>query len=136
MRVVVDRPEATPTRAHSTDAGLDLYAMHSGIVRAQSAATFNTGVRVELPPNTAGVLLPKSGLMTKRDILTFGVVDESYRGEILVHMFNCGLEDYFVHAGDKISQMLVIPVLYEDVEIVDELSEGERGQQGFGSTGR
>ena len=136
MRVVAENAGMAPTRAHSTDAGLDLYAMHCGVVRAKQAATFNTGVHVELPPGTAGVLLPKSGLMTRQDILTFGVVDEGYRGEIRVHMFNLGNSDYNVEAGDKISQMLVIPVLYEPVEIVDELSDGERGAAGFGSTGK
>lgn len=135
MRIKLDEGAFEPVRAHSTDAGLDLRAMRGGLVRAGQAATFHTGVHVELPGGTAGVLLPKSGLMTNRDIITFGVVDESYRGEVLVHMFNLGSEDYSVRAGDKISQMLVVPVLYEAVEIVDELSEGERGDSGFGSTG-
>lgn len=135
MRVKLDYGAFEPVRAHSTDAGLDLRAMKVGCVRAKQAATFHTGVHVELPAGTAGVLLPKSGLMTNRDIITFGVVDESYRGEVLVHMFNLGCEDYSVRAGDKISQMLVVPVRYEAVEIVDELSDGERGDSGFGSTG-
>ena len=136
MRVKLDAVATAPNRAHKTDAGLDLYAMHGGLIRAQQAATFHTGVRCELPEGTAGVMLPKSGLMVNRDILTFGVIDESYRGEILVHAFNLGNEDYTVRAGDKLTQMLVIPVLYEPVEAVDELSNGERGNNGFGSTGR
>lgn len=135
MRIKLDEGAFEPVRAHSTDAGLDLRAMRGGLVRAGQAATFHTGVHVELPAGTAGVLLPKSGLMTNRDIITFGVVDESYRGEVLVHMFNLGCEDYSVRAGDKISQMLVVPVRYEAVEIVNELSDGERGDAGFGSTG-
>lgn len=136
MKIKLDGGAFAPTRAHKDDAGLDLYAMFDGCVRAKQSATFHTGVHVELPHGTAGILLPKSGLMTKHDIITFGVVDESYRGEIMVHMFNCGGTDYSVKAGDKVSQMLVVPVLYEDVEIVDELSAGERGNSGFGSTGR
>lgn len=136
MRITLEPNAYRPVRAHTTDAGMDLRAMNSGVVRAGQAQTFHTGVHVELPHGTAGVLLPKSGLMTKHDIITFGVVDESYRGEIMVHMFNQGGSDYNVRAGDKISQMLVVPVLYEDIEIVDELSDGERGLSGFGSTGR
>lgn len=136
MRIKLDDGAKQPKRQHPTDAGLDLYAMHDGIVRAKQSSTFHTGIHIELPKGTAGILLPKSGLMTKHDIITFGVVDESYRGEIMVHMFNCGGEDYSVRAGDKISQMLVIPVLYVPVEVVDELSDGERGNAGFGSTGR
>ena len=125
-----------PSRAHDTDAGLDLYAMHGGLVRAHQAATFHTGVHVELPKGTAGILMPKSGMMTRHDLLTFGIVDEGYTGEILVHIFNCGGDDYSVRAGDKISQMLIVPVLYEPVEVVDEISGGDRAGNGFGSTGR
>ena len=136
MRIKLDEGAIRPVRAHATDAGLDIFAMHDGIVRAHQAATFHTGVHIQLPEGTAGVMLPKSGLMVNRDILTFGVIDESYRGEILVHAFNLGSEDYTVRAGDKLTQMLVIPVLYELVEVVDELSDGERGNNGFGSSGR
>lgn len=135
MRIKLDDGAFAPKREHTTDAGLDLRALKGGCVKAGQAATFQTGVHVELPKGTAGVLLPKSGLMTKRDIVTFGVVDESYRGEIMVHVFNHGNEDYSINRGDKLSQLLVVPVLYEEVEIVDKLSEGERGDAGFGSTG-
>lgn len=130
-----ERAAKAPSRAHSTDAGLDLYAMHGGLVRAHQAATFHTGVHVELPTGTAGILMPKSGMMTHHDLLTFGIVDEGYTGEVLVHIFNCGGEDYSVRPGDKVSQMLIVPVLYEPVEIVDEITGGERGANGFGSTG-
>lgn len=136
MKVMLDIGAVRPSRAHATDAGLDLYAMHSGVVRAGQSATFHTGVHVELPEGTAGILLPKSGLMVKHDIITFGVVDEPYRGEILVHMFNCGQTDYRVERCDKISQMLIVPVRYENVEVVYELSESDRQNAGFGSTGR
>ena len=136
MKIKLDDFAFAPIRAHETDAGLDLRAAHGGCVKAHQSATFHTGVHVELPKNTAGVLLPKSGLMTKHNIISFGVVDESYRGQIRVHMFNMGEDDYTVLPGDKISQMLVIPVMYEPVEIVNELGEGERGNDGFGSTGR
>lgn len=130
-----ERAAKAPSRAHSTDAGLDLYAMHGGLVRAHQAATFHTGTHVELPHGTVGILMPKSGMMTRHDLLTFGIVDEGYTGEVLVHIFNCGGDDYSVKAGDKVSQMLIVPVLYESVEIVDEINGGERGANGFGSTG-
>lgn len=136
MKVKLELNAKAPTRAHDTDAGLDLYAMHGGIVRAHQAATFHTGVHVELPRGTAGILMPKSGMMTHHDLLTFGIVDEGYTGEILVHIFNCGGTDYSVSPGDKISQMLIVPVLYEPVEIVDSIRGGDRGENGFGSSGR
>lgn len=136
MKVKLEQNAKAPTRAHDTDAGLDLYAMHGGLVRAHQTATFNTGVHVELPMGTAGILMPKSGMMTHHDLLTFGIVDEGYTGEILVHIFNCGGTDYSVSPGDKISQMLIVPVLYESVEIVDSIQGGDRGENGFGSSGR
>ena len=123
-----------PSRAHDTDAGLDVYAMHGGIVRAHQAATFHTGVHVELPKETAGILMPKSGMML-RDLLTFGVVDAGDTEDGLVDIVNHGGDDYCIWAGDKISQMLIVPVLYEPVEIVEEISGGDRGSAGFGSTG-
>ena len=131
----VKKTAKAPSRAHSTDAGLDLYAMHGGNVRAYQAATFHTGTHVQLPKGTAGILMPKSGMMVHNDLLTFGIVDEGYEGEVRVHIFNCGMTDYAVHAGDKVSQMLIVPVLYEPVEIVDEIIGGDRGMNGFGSSG-
>ena len=104
MKVRLDSGAKQPTRAFPTDAGLDLYAMHGGLVRAHQAATFHTGTHVELPHGTVGILMPKSGMMTRHDLLTFGIVDEGYTGEVLVHIFNCGGDDYSVQAGDKVSQ--------------------------------
>lgn len=141
MNIVLEPGAFEPIRAHKSDAGLDIRAMEDGLVRAGRAATFRTGVHVELPQfphqeRTAGILLPKSGLMCNHNILTFGVIDESYRGEIMVHMFNLGADDYMVHAGDKISQLVITRVLCEPITIVDALSDGERGEAGFGSSGR
>lgn len=136
MRVKYDDGAYKLTRAHPTDAGLDIRAKHSGIVRAGSAQTFSTGVHVELPPGTMGDIRPKSGLMCHRDILTFGTIDEGFDGEIMIHVFNFSREDYFIQRGDKIAQMAVVNVRYEEPEEADEIKGGERGSAGFGSTGR
>ena len=135
MKIKLDEGARVPSRAHPQDAGLDLFALRSGWVRAKKSNTFHTGVHVELPEGTTGILLPKSGLMCKNNIISFGVVDEPYRGEIMVHLFNLGNKDYWVEKGDKIGQMLVMNVRYENIEIVNELSETDRGESGFGSTG-
>lgn len=135
MKIKLDEGARVPSRAHPQDAGLDLFALRSGWVRAKKSNTFHTGVHVELPECTTGILLPKSGLMCKNNIISFGVVDEPYRGEIMVHLFNLGDKDYWVEKGDKIGQMLVMNVRYEDIEIVSKLSETDRGESGFGSTG-
>lgn len=136
MKVQLEAGAIKPTREYATDAGLDLYAMHGGTVKAHKTATFHTGTHVQLPSGTAGILQPKSGLMTRLDILTFGIVDEGYSGEVLVHMFNLGDFDYTVRAGDKISQMLVVPVRYEPIEVTKTITGGDRKEKGFGSSGR
>lgn len=136
MRIKLDFDAYPPTRAHPTDAGLDIRAAHSGIVRAHQSAIFRTGVHVQLPPGTFGDMRSKSGLMFNHDITSDGTIDAGYRGDIRVKLFNHGSTDYVVKPGDKITQLVVVPVNIEPVEIVDELDGGERGSAGFGSTGR
>lgn len=135
MRISLDEGAFVPKRAHPTDAGLDIFAISDGIVRARKSAVFHTGVHVELPNEIMGDVRPKSGMMFNRDILTFGTVDEGYDGEVLVKMFNLGDEDYNVRRGDKITQLATVRVVYEPPEIVNKVNSGERGSNGFGSTG-
>ena len=136
MRVKLDDGAFMPKREHATDAGLDIRAIKDGIVRAGQSATFHTGVHIELPSELMGDVRPKSGLMFNRDILTFGTVDEGYDGEIMIHMFNLGREDYNVRRGDKIAQLATTRVVYVDPVLSDEIAGGDRGARGFGSTGR
>ena len=136
MRIELDPKAIMPTRAHDNDAGLDLYACEEQVVPARGAAIFETGVHVELPPGTVGMVKSKSGLNVKHDITSEGVIDEGYTGEIVVKLYNHGPEDYRVERGDKISQLVILPILRPELEVVEELEETERGDDGFGSTGR
>lgn len=136
MKVKLDDGAFTPTRAHDTDAGLDLRAMYGAVVPAGGSAIICTGTHVQLPKGTAGLLVSKSGLNTVNNIVSTGLVDEGYSGEIMVKLYNHGYKDYWVDAGDKVSQLVVFPVRYEPVELVDSLDDSERGTDGFGSTGR
>lgn len=136
MKIKLDEGAFVPVREHDTDAGLDIRAIHGGYVRAGSSEIFRTGVHVELSPNTAGLFVSKSGLMMHHDITSTGLIDEGFSGEILVKLFNHGLDDYHVYAGDKIGQLVVIPAIYETLEIVNTIKSGERGEGGYGSTGR
>lgn len=137
MKVKLEGGAFTPTRAHGTDAGLDLYSKEDKIVPAKESAVFDTGVCVELPKNTCGVLVSKSGLNVKHGILSTGLIDEGYQGSIRVKLYNHSGFDYLVKRGDKISQLIIIPVLYEDPEIVDDFDKyTQRGTDGFGSSGR
>lgn len=137
MKVFVEPMGFAPTRAHKTDAGLDIYCIDDTVVPARGSAVFRTGVHIELPPNTYGKLESKSGLNISKDIVSIGgVIDEGFSGEILVKLYNMGDKDYEFKRGMKIVQLLVIPCQYVDVEVVDELfMDTERGSSGFGSTG-
>lgn len=136
MRVKLDEGAYMPTRAHKTDAGLDIYAKNTQIIPAKESAIFDTGVHIELPPNTVGMLKSKSGLNVKHGITSEGVIDVGYTGSIVVKLYNNSGYDYTVNAGDKITQLVILPILAPELERVDELESTERGAGGFGSTGR
>ena len=136
MKIMLEPNAMMPTRAHSTDAGLDLYARDTQIVPARESAKFDTGVQIELPVGTAGFLKSKSGLNVKHGLTGEGVIDVGYTGSIVVKLYNNSGFDYTVHAGDKISQLVILPILTPDLELVDELEATERGDKGFGSSGR
>ncbi len=136
MKITLDEHGILPTRAHDTDAGLDLYAPYDVKIGAGKSRTIKTGVHVQLPKGTVGFVKSKSGLMSKHGITTDGTIDEGYTGEIGVVLFNHGSQAYQVRAYDKIAQLVVLPVLYEKIEIADALEGGKRGDSGFGSTGR
>lgn len=137
MKIKLDRGAYVPTRAHETDAGLDIRAMDSQYVLAKESAIFHTGVHVQIPKGCAGILISKSGLNVHNDITSTGLIDEGYTGEIVVKLHNHGGFDYKVDAGDKISQLIIVPVLYEKLDVVEELDDGsDRGNNGFGSSGR
>lgn len=136
MKIKVEPWATMPTRAHETDAGLDLYAAETKKVPAHGSAVFDTGVHVQLPPLTAGFLKSKSGLNVNHDITSDGVIDVGYTGSIRVKLYNHGDVSYTVQKGDKISQLVVMDIRIPKIHLVDELEKTERGENGFGSTGK
>lgn len=137
MKILLDKGAKMPTKAHKTDAGFDIYARESQIVSAKESATFDTGVHIELPPNTVGMLKSKSGLNVRYGITSEGVIDVGYTGSIVVKLYNNSGCDYKVNAGDKISQLVILPLVdVGELEEVESFSETERGNNGFGSSGR
>ena len=136
MRIKLDDGAIMPTRAHAADAGLDLYSPVLVGIPPQSSVTIDTGVHIELPENTVGMVKSKSGLNVKHGIQSEGVIDVGYTGSIRVKLYNHSFERYVVYRGDKISQLVILPILTPDLELVDELDKTERGNNGFGSTGR
>lgn len=136
MKIKLDEGAFAPRRAFPSDAGMDLFAMESKDIIPYGSATFRTGVHVELPKDTALLLVSKSGLNVKHDITSQGLIDQDYRGEIMVKLYNHGGNTFHVERGMKISQMVLIDVRFDEVEYVDELDTNtDRGSNGFGSTG-
>ena len=136
MKIKLDKYAFEPSRAHDTDAGMDILSPAEFLIGPHSSCVIPTGVHVQLPKGTAGLIVSKSGLNVKSSLTTTGLIDEGYSGQIFIKLYNHGSSSYMVRRGDKISQMIVVPVLYEPIEIVDEIESGERGDNGFGSTGR
>lgn len=126
-----------PVRKHEGDAGLDIYAVEHSDIPAGTSALLPTGLHVEIPLGYVGVVKPRSGMATSNtlDILA-GVIDAPYRGEIKVALMNHGERVFEVKPGDRIAQLLIVPVaLPEPIEVKD-LSDTDRGAGGFGSSGR
>lgn len=136
MKIMLDDRAFMPIREHKTDAGLDLRTPISFVVRPHDSATINTGVHVELPPNTVGMLKSKSGLYVKNNITSEGVIDVGYTGSIVVKLYNHGENPVSFNEGDKISQLVVLPICPVELEVVESLETTERGNNGFGSTGK
>lgn len=136
MKVVLDTGAKMPTRAHEWDAGLDLYSIHDGYIRCNTNRTFDTGVHVQIPEGCVGFIKSKSGLMVNHGITTDGTIDAHYTGPIKVCLTNHGGSKYEVKAGDKIAQLVIVPCMLPELELVDSLEETDRGENGFGSTGR
>lgn len=137
MKIVLEPWAIMPTRAHEHDAGLDLYsAQEDTYIYQGESAIFDTGVHIQLPKNTVGFLKSKSGLNVKCGITSEGVIDVGYTGSIIVKLYNHGSKPYKICKGDKISQLVILPCILPELEVVDSLDETERGDNGFGSSGR
>jgi deoxyuridine 5'-triphosphate nucleotidohydrolase len=144
MRIKLDEDAVLPTKAYSTDGGFDIYSREDKVVPARGSAIFDTGVHIDLPRLqigdqvllSAGFLKSKSGLNVKHNITSDGVIDISYDGSIVAKLYNHGDTDYEVKKGDKITQLCIVPIIPVELELVDELKGGERGNKGFGSSGK
>ena len=136
LKIMLDEGAKIPIRAHKDDAGLDLLSPVMTVVKARGSVVIDTGVHVALPEGTVGFLKSKSGLNVRHNIVSEGVIDSGYRGSIRAKLYNHGDVDYTVNTGDKITQLVILPIYTPELEVVDKLDETERGTGGFGSTGR
>lgn len=136
IKIVLEEGATMPAYAHEDDAGMDLISMEMNMIPAHGRETFKTGVHMAIPSGYFGAIRAKSGLLRKHGIICSGTVDCSYTGEIMVTLVNTSSKNYQVFKGDKIAQMILIPYHHAEFVQVEKLDETERGDNGFGSTGR
>src|SRR4051794_27724760 len=129
-----------PTRGHPGDAGLDLYSIENAHMGPGERWSIGTGIAVEIPEGHAGLVLPRSGLAREHGIALVnspGLIDSGYRGEIRVLLLNTDpAETFRAEAGDRIAQLLLVPIAVAAAVEAEALTESARGDGGFGSSGR
>lgn len=143
LKVKLDKGAKMPTRAHDWDGGLDIYSPESIILYAGDSVAIDTGVHIEIPKGYCGMLASKSGLNVRYGITGEGIIDHGYTGSICVKLYNNSKDEkyHFFEKGDKLIQLLIVPIatpVLVEVETIAELygGETERGEGGFGSSGR
>jgi dUTP pyrophosphatase len=133
-------PEARPpARTRSGDAGYDLRSVEAVTLPPGGRHAVATGLALALPPGVAGLVTPRSGLAARHGITCLnapGLVDPDYRGEVKVILHNAGEEPFHVEPGDRIAQLLLVVYDSPTLRVVDALPETDRGEAGFGSSGR
>lgn len=137
MKIKLDEGAYVPSRGYEADAGLDLRTPERVVIYPNDSVTINTGVHVEVPFGYFGKLESKSGLNVNYGIVSHGgVIDSGYTGPIVVKLYNHGKQKYVFEQGDKIVQLIIQPCLLPMLELVDDLEDTYRGDNGFGSTGK
>ena len=140
MRVQINNSKAQlPQRANPTDAGADLFSPKDVVIPPHSCEFIDLGIAMELPPNSCGLIFARSGLGTKHGIRPrncVGVIDEKYRGNLGIMVENSNCVPYMIQEGDRIAQLVVVPILHPTFEIADNLDDTDDRNGGFGSSGR
>lgn len=133
-------PDAViPFKAHEDDAGFDLFATESFTIKSGETLVIPTGIAVQLPKNFEIQIRPRSGITSNTKLrVQLGTVDRGYRGELGIIIDNISQESksYTINKGDKLAQFIVNELPIVNIIVVDELSDGDRGTNGFGSTGQ
>jgi len=136
MKITIDPGAYVPQRAHPTDAGLDLISPIDINILPGTREIIDTGIHVQIPDGYVGLLTSKSGLMANHGILNTGTIDSGYRGSLKAVLFNLGENILEIRKGMKVTQLVLFPIITPEIEIVNELDGSERGNGGFGSTGK
>ena len=126
-----------PTRTTAGAGGYHLYSVESCFIHATEQVVVSTGVAFALPDDIAGLIFSRSGLARREDIEVFcGVLDSDFRGELKVMLRNKGNVTRKIEKGQRIAQLLLVPVTTPDIIVVQHLTKTDRGSKGFGSTGK
>ena len=136
MRVQLDPGAYMPERSYETDAGADLRTPKRVLLPAHERVTIDTGVHAEIPSGYVGMVKSKSGLMVHDGIVTDGTVDSGYSSSIRVCLFNHSHKYKIFEPGDKIAQLVIMKIVAPTFVQVEKVEGGDRGDSGFGSTGR
>lgn len=135
----IDDSAITPAYSSNGAAGIDLYSIDNVTINPGETVKIHTGICMELPSGYVGIIAARSGLGINKGLSPankIGVIDEDYRGEVIVALHNDSQEQRIINSGDRIAQMLIIEYNHVEFEIVDELSDTVRGEGKFGSTGK
>ncbi len=132
----LDTAARLPERAHPSDAGLDLFGLNRRTLMPGETARLKTGIAIQIDEGYVGIIKDRSWLSALGVACSGGVIDAGYRGEISIVLTNHDRDPILLKAGYKIAQLLIVPIVTPSVVEVSELSEGERGDKGFGSTGK
>lgn len=137
IKVILEDEAYMPQKAHNTDAGFDLRSRDTILIPAHQSVIFDTGVRMGIPEGYVGFLKTKSGLNVKHGVVEEGgVIDCGYTGTIGVKLYNQSDSDYLVSEGDKITQIVILPIPEVELDQVNSLEKTERGEGAYGSTGK
>lgn len=137
LGVILDEGAYMPERAHDTDAGYDLRTPKRVVIHRGSSAVIDTGVHIQIPSGWFGKLESKSGLNVNHSVVSLGgVIDSGYTGSIRAKIYNLGDTDYVFSAGDKVVQIIFHRHESPSFVVVDSFDETDRGDNGFGSSGR
>lgn len=136
IKVILDKCAKMPTKAHAADAGFDLYTPGMVVVKARDSAIIDTGVHFEIPRGYVGMLKSKSGLNVKFSIQGEGVIDSGYSGSVVAKLYNNSDAPVILEEGQKIIQIVFLPIPEVELVQVDSFEQTERGCNGFGSSGK
>ena len=136
IKIAVDKGGCIPVRAHKNDAGLDLHATKGGWIFPFSRRTFDTAVHAQIPEGYVGLLTSRSGMMAKQGITSRGTIDSGFTGSIKAVLFNHSWKFVKIDKYQKVTQLVLLPIITPEIDLVNRLEDTERADGGFGSTGR